>query len=113
MENNIPYSKDLLLEFYRRMLRVRRFEERAADCFTKGMLAGNIHLCIGQEASVVGSCAALRETDYITSTHRGHGHLLAKGAKSDKMMLRNAVSEILTHKSDDRQPPCFYGNAFR
>lgn len=86
METTTTYSKDFLLELYRRMLRVRRFEERAADCFTKGMLAGNIHLCIGQEASVVGSCAALRETDYITSTHRGHGHLLAKGAKSDKMM---------------------------
>lgn len=65
---------------------MRRFEEKAADCFTKGMLAGNIHLCIGQEASVVGSNAALRPTDYITSTHRGHGHLLAKGADSGKMM---------------------------
>ena len=86
MKKQTPYSKDLLLEFYRRMLRVRRFEETAADCFTKGMLAGNIHLCIGQEASVVGSCAALRPTDYITSTHRGHGHLLAKGADSKKMM---------------------------
>lgn len=86
METMSTYSKDMLLELYRRMLRVRRFEETAANCFTKGMLAGNIHLCIGQEASVVGSCAALRETDFITSTHRGHGHLLAKGAKSDKMM---------------------------
>ena len=75
------YEKDFLLRLYGGMVRVRRFEEKAADCFTKGMLAGNIHLCIGQEASVVGSNAALRPTDYITSTHRGHGHLLAKGVK--------------------------------
>ena len=80
------YEKDFLLGLYGGMVRVRRFEEKAADCFTKGMLAGNIHLCIGQEASVVGSNAALRPTDYITSTHRGHGHLLAKGADSGKMM---------------------------
>ena len=80
------YEKDFLLGLYGGMVRVRRFEEKAADCFTKGMLAGNIHLCIGQEASVVGSNAALRPTDYITSTHRGHGHLLAKGADSKKMM---------------------------
>ena len=80
------YEKDFLLKLYGGMVRVRRFEEKAADCFTKGMLAGNIHLCIGQEASVVGSNAALRPTDYITSTHRGHGHLLGKGADSKKMM---------------------------
>ena len=80
------YEKDFLLGLYGGMVRVRRFEEKAADCFTKGMLAGNIHLCIGQEASVVGSNAALRPTDYITSAHRGHGHLLAKGADSGKMM---------------------------
>ena len=80
------YEKDFLLGLYGGMVRVRRFEEKAADCFTKGMLAGNIHLCIGQEASVVGSNAPLRPRDYFTSTHRGHGHLLAKGADSGKMM---------------------------
>ena len=80
------YEKEFLLGLYRGMLRVRGFEEKAASCFTKGKLAGNIHLCIGQEASVVGANAALRDTDYITSTHRGHGHLIAKGAKTDRMM---------------------------
>lgn len=80
------YEKPFLLKLYGDMIRVRDFEEKAADCFTKGMLAGNIHLCIGQEASVVGANAALRPTDFITSTHRGHGHLLGKGAKSEKMM---------------------------
>lgn len=80
------YDKSFMLGLYEKMHRVRKFEEKAAECFMKSMLAGNIHLCIGQEASVVGCTAALRESDFITSTHRGHGHLLAKGAKSDRMM---------------------------
>lgn len=80
------YDREFLLKLYGDMVRVRDFEEKAADCFTKGMLAGNIHLCIGQESSVVGANAALRSTDFITSTHRGHGHLLSKGADSKKMM---------------------------
>lgn len=77
------YPRDFVLGLYEMMLRVRRFEEKAADCFTKGMLAGNIHLCIGQEGSVVGASAALEKRDCITSTHRGHGHCLAKGARTD------------------------------
>lgn len=68
------------------MVRIRRFEEKAADCFTKGMLAGNIHLCIGQEATIVGAGKALEKRDFITSTHRGHGHCIAKGAKTDRAM---------------------------
>lgn len=84
--NKKNYSKEFLINLYRQMLKVRFFEEKAAECFTKGMLAGNIHLCIGQESSVIGSCAALEERDYITSTHRGHGHCIGKGAKTDKAM---------------------------
>lgn len=84
MENK--YSKETYLEMYEKMLRVRYFEEKAADCFTKGMLAGNIHLCIGQEASPVGTCMAIKDTDYITCTHRGHGQMLSKGARTDIMM---------------------------
>lgn len=75
-----------LLEAYRRMVRIRDFETRAAECFTRSELAGNIHLYMGQEASGVGACLALRESDFITSTHRGHGHCLAKGARSDLAM---------------------------
>jgi pyruvate dehydrogenase E1 component alpha subunit len=74
------------LEAYTRMVRIRDFETKAADCFTKSELAGNIHLYMGEEASGVGTCLALKDTDYITSTHRGHGHCIAKGAKTDKMM---------------------------
>lgn len=84
MENQ--YSKETYLEMYERMLRIRYFEEKAAECFTKGMLAGNIHLCIGQEASPVGTCMAIKDTDYITCTHRGHGQMIAKGARADRMM---------------------------
>jgi len=74
------------LEAYERMVRIRQFETKAADCFTKSELAGNIHLYMGEEASGVGTCMALRDTDFITSTHRGHGHCIAKGAHTDKMM---------------------------
>ena len=64
---------------YRTMVRVRAFEEHAAECFTKGMLAGNIHLSIGQEAAAAGAFAAIHPEDYFTSTHRGHGHAVARG----------------------------------
>ena len=74
------YSKEQLLEFYRTMVRIRTFEEKAAECFTKGMLAGNIHLSIGREAAEAGAFAAIGPQDYFTSTHRGHGHAIARGA---------------------------------
>lgn len=80
------YDKTLLLDMYRDMVRIRRFEEKAADCFTKGKLAGNIHLCIGQEGSAVGTNYALDQNDYMTATHRGHGQLIGKGAKTNRML---------------------------
>lgn len=82
----IRHSNDFLLGLYRVMLRIRLFEEAADDCHKRGRLAGNIHLYIGQEAIAAGACAALRVDDCIVSTHRGHGHLLAKGARSDRLM---------------------------
>ena len=57
------YSKELLLGFYQTMVRIRSFEEHAAECFTKGMLAGNIHLSIGQEAAEAGACATIQPQD--------------------------------------------------
>lgn len=80
------YSKEMLIDLYRMMIRIRAFETRAAECFTKGMLAGNIHLCIGQEAVAAGACYALEKEDYMATTHRGHGHTIAKGGKLDKML---------------------------
>jgi pyruvate dehydrogenase E1 component alpha subunit len=76
----------MLLKMYEKMLTIRRFEEKAADLVDKGRLVGEVHVYIGQEASGVGVCSALRSDDYITSTHRGHGHVIAKGADVKLMM---------------------------
>ena len=80
------YSKEQALDFYRTMVRIRSFEEHAADCFMKGMLAGNIHLSIGQEAAEAGAFAAIGKNDYFCTTHRGHGHAIARGADPKKAM---------------------------
>ncbi len=74
------------VELYERMLLIRQFEERAIALFEKGHIRGNVHPCIGQEAVSVGVCANLRRDDYMTSTHRGHGNCLAKGADPKRMM---------------------------
>ena len=80
------YSEDFLLDLYTDMVRIREFEETAAEFFMKGLLSGNIHLGIGQEATATGACHALRKSDYVTSTHRGHGVAIAKGASTNRMM---------------------------
>ena len=68
------------------MWRIRRFEEAVDDLFARGLMHGTMHLSIGQEASATGACLALRDDDAITSTHRGHGHCIAKGADLERMM---------------------------
>src|SRR5919109_2864140 len=68
------------LHMYRRMVMIRLFEEQVNDLYTRALMPGLAHLYIGEEAVAVGICEALRNDDYITSTHRGHGHCLAKGA---------------------------------
>ncbi len=75
-----------ILDLYTRMLRIRRFEEQVGKLFAQGQLPGFVHLYIGEEAVGVGVCCALRDDDYITSTHRGHGHVIAKGGDFDRMM---------------------------
>jgi acetoin:2,6-dichlorophenolindophenol oxidoreductase subunit alpha len=69
-----------VLRMYRQMMSIRLFEEQVNDLYTRALMPGLAHLCIGQEGVAVGVCEALRTDDYITSTHRGHGHCLAKGA---------------------------------
>ncbi|MER5516586.1 pyruvate dehydrogenase complex E1 component subunit beta [Streptomyces sp. NPDC002763] len=81
-----PTHAEQLLEMYRRMSRIRRFEQRASDLYKATEIPGFLHLSIGQEASAVGACWPLRDTDGITSTHRGHGHVLAKGLDTASMM---------------------------
>ncbi len=74
------------IEWLRRMLLIREFDARLAKLYTRGLIRGSSHPATGQEAVAVGTCAALRPDDYITSTHRGHGHAIAKGARPDRMM---------------------------
>src|ERR1700689_5708679 len=75
----------LHLHMYRRMTMIRVFEEQVNDLYTRALMPGLAHLYIGEEAVAVGICEALRKDDYVTSTHRGHGHCLAKGADPARM----------------------------
>jgi acetoin:2,6-dichlorophenolindophenol oxidoreductase subunit alpha len=76
---------DRWLRMYRQMLAIRLFETQVNELYTRALMPGLAHLYIGEEAIAVGVCEALHRTDYITSTHRGHGHCLAKGASPDRM----------------------------
>jgi acetoin:2,6-dichlorophenolindophenol oxidoreductase subunit alpha len=78
-------EKDKWLRAYRQMVRIRLFEEQVNELYTRALMPGLAHLYSGEEAVAVGICEALRIDDYITSTHRGHGHCLAKGAFPDRM----------------------------
>jgi len=82
----MAYSKDFLLNLYKTMVKIRNFELMAEKLFLEGELPGFIHLYIGEEAIATGVIANLREDDFITSTHRGHGHMIAKGADINRMM---------------------------
>jgi len=79
-------EKGKLIEMYRKMLEIRHFEEKVYELYGQNLVPGTIHLYVGQEAVAVGVCANLRRDDYITSTHRGHGHCIAKGAQLERIM---------------------------
>ena len=79
-------SAEQLRGYLRQMYLIRLFEEQAEQLYIRGLIHGTMHLSIGQEASAVGACAALQPDDYILSTHRGHGHCIAKGARIERMM---------------------------
>ena len=89
-QSNLPfayrhYSAGQLREILRKMYLIRRFEEGAEDSYMRGLIHGTMHLSIGQEASAMGICMPLTSEDQITSTHRGHGHCIAKGADVKRM----------------------------
>jgi len=89
-QTNLPfayrqYSAAQLKDVLRKMYLIRRFEEGAEDSYTRGLIHGTMHLSIGQEASAMGICMPLTVEDQITSTHRGHGHCIAKGADVKRM----------------------------
>jgi TPP-dependent pyruvate/acetoin dehydrogenase alpha subunit len=81
----ISQGVDLWLRMYRQMVAIRQFEGQVNELYTRALMPGLAHLYIGEEAVAVGVCEAIERTDYITSTHRGHGHCLAKGASPDRM----------------------------
>lgn len=83
-------EKDRLISIYNKMKEIREFELKLADLFEKNVLRGSVHLCVGQEAIASTVCSLLRDSDYITSTHRGHGHCIAKGAE-----LNRAMAELM------------------
>lgn len=79
-------NKQKIVEMYTTMNKIRLFESRIAELFADGKVPGFVHLYIGEEAVATGVCANLKDSDYITSTHRGHGHLIAKGGDLNQMM---------------------------
>lgn len=87
-------DRDTLLSLYQKMVTVRKFETLAGDLFAAGKIPGFIHLSIGQEGSSVGVCSLLRSDDYLTTTHRGHGHVIAKGGD-----LKRMVAELMGRRT--------------
>jgi TPP-dependent pyruvate/acetoin dehydrogenase alpha subunit len=82
----LPLPREQLVHLYRQMWAIRHFDSQVIRLFMEGLIRGSTHAYIGMEAVAVGACAALRPEDYITSTHRGHGHCIAKGGQLDLMM---------------------------
>ena len=82
----MPLTRAQQFEAYRRMLRIRRFEEEGTRLFNEGAIPGAYHGSIGQEAAIVGACLALRDDDAMTGTHRSHGHPIGKGADLKALM---------------------------
>jgi pyruvate dehydrogenase E1 component alpha subunit len=86
IRHNDRVERDDLLTLYRQMLLIRRFEEKSAEMYALAKIAGFLHLYIGEEAVAVGAIAAIRDDDYVISAYRDHGHCLAKGSNSGKVM---------------------------
>ena len=89
----LQIPKEVLVLMYERMLKIRDFESRVKDLYAAGEMPGFVHLYLGQEAVAVGACTPLRADDYISSTHRGHGHIIAKGADVKYMMAELYAKE--------------------
>jgi pyruvate dehydrogenase E1 component alpha subunit len=87
-------TRERLIEMYGKMVEIRLFEEKVFELYGQNLVPGTIHLYAGEEAVAVGVCSALSKDDYITSTHRGHGHCIAKGAD-----LNRTMAEILGRKT--------------
>src|SRR5215216_4531676 len=84
-QRDLP-ERDAAREWLESMMLIRRFEERAGEMYAKAKVGGFLHLAIGEEATIVGACRAMREEDYLISTYRSHGHALARGADPNRVM---------------------------
>jgi len=82
----VTITDELKIRLLREMLRIRKFEERAGELYVAGVITGALHASNGQEAVPVGVCTNMRDDDYLQSSHRGHGHVLAKGGEFKFMM---------------------------
>ena len=82
----MEFSQEVLLGMYKKMLLIRYFEEKVDEFFARALIHGTTHLYIGEEAIAVGACIHLEKGDFLTSTHRGHGHCIASGAEIKRMM---------------------------
>ena len=91
-------ERDDLIQMFKTMLLIRRFEEQCVEFYKSSEIHGSLHPCIGQEATAVGACAALRRDDYMTCTYRGHGQALAKGLDP-----KQAMAELLGRKTGCNQ----------
>lgn len=98
IENNAGLDDDKLKEIYKTMWTIRYFDETVDQFFAKGMIHGTTHLAVGQEATAAGSGAVLKKTDWITATHRGHGHTIAKGTDVKPMMAELFGRQTGTNK---------------
>src|SRR5258706_4855588 len=87
-------TNEQLVEMYRRMVRIRRFEENVIDMVASGEIPGAAHTSIGQEGEIVGACMALRPDDYMVGNHRSHGNPIAKGAQ-----LKGLMTELLARRT--------------
>ena len=82
----MPLTPERLQDAYRQMLVIRKFEETIRSLYQQGKIRGSFHPCVGQEATAVGGCWAIRKDDYMTCTYRGHGQALAKGLSAHAAM---------------------------
>jgi pyruvate dehydrogenase E1 component alpha subunit len=105
-ESESDLSPDQLIELYRQMVLIRRFEEKCQEMYTKAKIGGFLHLYIGEEATGVGAVSALRDGDHIFTHYRDHGHALARGLDPKALMaeLRRCEQAFLGRLCDRRKP---------
>src|SRR3712207_4165975 len=101
----VELDRDTLLGMYEKMMQIRTFEDLAGKNFAAGLVPGFVHLYAGEEAVAVGICSQLTDRDYITSTHRGHGHCIAKGVDIPGMVAERSEERRVGKECRSRWSP--------